>query len=184
MLRLLAILALAGCFCGAAASTLLAHALRKQSARTKVSPVQIDLGKRHRFSVGASGLLPGDTVQRVFNLKNVGSTRIHAVSLTTVAAPSSPLDSDPVNGLQLRIDRCTEAWKLPAGSTTYACTGQSAQVVAPRPVIGSGIALANVSELEPPGSKVRLLLTLTLPRTATPAVMGQTSGITYTFTAA
>jgi spore coat-associated protein N len=184
VLRLLAILALAGCFCGAAAGTLLAHTLRSQDAQAKVAPVMIKFGKRNRFSVGAAGLVPGDSVQRIFNLKNVGSIQIHAVSLTTVAAPSSPLDSDPVNGLQLQIDKCTKTWKIPKGSTKYACTGQAAQVVAPRPVIGSGIALANVSEMDRPGQMVRLLLTLTLPATATSVVMGQTSGITYTFTAA
>lgn len=184
MLRLLCILALAGCFCGAAGGTLLAHALRSQDAQARVTPVMIKLGKRHRFSVGAAGLIPGDSVQRVFDLKNVGSTRIHAVSLTTVAVPSTPLVSDPVNGLQLRIDRCSKAWHIPPHATAYTCAGQVTQIVAPRPVIGSGISLANVSGLASPQHKVRLLLTLTLPQTATSVVMGQTSGITYTFTAA
>ena len=184
MLRLLAILALAGCFCGAAGGTLLRHALRSQDAQAKVAPVMIKFVKRNRFSVGASGLLPGDNVQRVFDLKNVGHTHIHAVSLTTLGVPSTPLVSDPVNGLQLRIDRCSKAWRIPPHATGYACAGLVTQVVAPRPLLGTDIPLANVSDLASPQHKVRLLLTLTLPSTATSVVMGQTSGITYTFAAA
>jgi spore coat-associated protein N len=184
VLKLLALFALAGCFCGAAGGTLLAHALRSQDARAQVAPVKIKLGKKNRFSVGAAGLVPGDSVQRILDLKNVGSARIHTVSLTTVAVPSSPLVSDPVNGLQIRIDRCTKPWRIPPRATAYACGGQVTQVVASRPVLGTDIPLANVADLAPPQHKVRLLLTLTLPQTATSVVMGQTSALTYTFTAA
>ena len=184
MLRLLCILTLAGCFCGAAGGTLLAHTLHSQDAQAQVSSVMIKLGKRNRFSVGASGLMPGDSVQRVFDLRNVGHTRIHAVSLTTVGVPSTPLVSDPVNGLQLRIDRCTKAWHTPPHGTGFTCPGQVTQVVAHRPLLGTDIPLANVTDLASPQHKVRLLLTLTLPQAATSVVMGQTSGVTYTFTAA
>jgi hypothetical protein len=184
VLRLLCILALAGCFCGAAGGALLRHALRSQDAQAQVSAVKIKLGKKNRFGVGAAGLIPGDTVQRIFDLRNVGSARIHAVSLTTVAVPSTPLVGDPVNGLQLRIDRCSKPWRIPPHATAYACAGQVTQVVASRPVLGTDIPLANVADLASPQHKVRLLLTLTLPQTATSVVMGQTSALTYTFTAA
>ena len=72
----------------------------------------------------------GDSVQRVFDLRNVGHTRIHALALTTVAVPSTPLVSDPVNGLQIRIDRCTKAWRTPPHGTGFTCPGQVTQVLA------------------------------------------------------
>ncbi len=67
--------------------------------------VQIALGAAgpaNRLALGASGLLPGDTMQRAFDLSNAaaaGSDDLSAVTLTTTAPTSSLLDTDPSNGL-------------------------------------------------------------------------------------
>ena len=54
-----------------------------------------------------------------------GSTDLSAITLTTGASPSSLLDTDATNGLQIAIDKCSVAW-TEAGSSpafTYTCGG-------------------------------------------------------------
>lgn len=64
----------------------------------------------NRLTVNASGLVPGDTVQRSFDLSNTGSQDLASVALTSTASPSTLLDTDATNGLQMVIDRCSVAW--------------------------------------------------------------------------
>src|SRR5581483_12062438 len=54
----------------------------------------------NRLSVNASGLAPGDSIQRSVDLSNTGSLNLASVTLTTTATTSSLLDSDGTNGLQ------------------------------------------------------------------------------------
>ncbi|HEV8627054.1 MAG TPA: TasA family protein, partial [Acidimicrobiia bacterium] len=63
----------------------------------------------NRLTVNASGLVPGDTVQRSFDITNTGSQDMASVALTTTASPSSLLDTDTTNGLQMVVDRCSVA---------------------------------------------------------------------------
>ncbi|WP_460455379.1 SipW-dependent-type signal peptide-containing protein, partial [Arthrobacter bambusae] len=54
----------------------------------------------NRLNVAASGLVPGDTVQRVATLANAaGNQNLSAITLTTAAAPSSLLDTNTTMGL-------------------------------------------------------------------------------------
>ena len=43
----------------------------------------------NRLTVNASGLVPGDTIQRSFDLSNTGSQDLASIALTTSASPSS-----------------------------------------------------------------------------------------------
>src|SRR4051794_10225013 len=43
----------------------------------------------NRLTVNASGIGPGDTIQRSFDLANTGDMVISAIALTTTASPSS-----------------------------------------------------------------------------------------------
>jgi predicted ribosomally synthesized peptide with SipW-like signal peptide len=142
-------------------------------------------GPANRLTVNATGIAPGDTMQRAFQLSNSGTIDLAgAPTLTTTASPSSLLDTDGTNGLQLVIDKCSVAW-TEAGTApayTYTCGGTTTSVLASRAVIGSSLALSNLADLVTAGSGPDYLrLTLTLPSGAGNTFQNLTSTLTYTF---
>src|SRR5437588_11714264 len=64
----------------------------------------------NRLTVNATGVVPGDTIQRSFDLSNTGNQNLATISLTSTASPSSLLDSDATAGLQMVVDKCSTAW--------------------------------------------------------------------------
>lgn len=137
----------------------------------------------NRLTVGATDVAPGDTMQRSFDLTNAGSINLASTTLTTTASPSSLLDTDTTNGLQMVIDKCSVAW-TEAGSTpafTYNCSGATTSVLATRAVIGAAISLANLSSLTA-GSTDHLHLTLTLPSGVGNTFQNISSTVSYAFT--
>ncbi len=137
----------------------------------------------NRLTVNASGVVPGDTMQRSFDLTNSGSESLASVTLTSTATTSSLLNSDATDGLQMVIDRCSVAW-VEAGTSpafTYSCAGTTSTVIASRAVIGSSIAMSNLTSTAV-GSTDRLRLTLTMPTTAGNTMQGLSSTIQYSFT--
>jgi predicted ribosomally synthesized peptide with SipW-like signal peptide len=136
----------------------------------------------NRLTVGASSLVPGDTVQRSFDLSNTGSQNLASVALTSTASPSSLLDSDATNGLQMVIDRCSVAWTESGSSPayTYSCGGSTTTIISSRAVIQSALTLPGLSALTAGGTD-RLRLTLTLPSAAPNTLQGLSSTITYSF---
>lgn len=137
----------------------------------------------NRLTVNASGLVPGDTVQRSFDLSNTGSQNLASLSMTTTASPSSALDTDATNGLQMVVDKCSIAW-VEVGTSpafTYTCGGTTTAVLTTRAVIGSNISLSGLSALTAGGTDY-LRLKLTLPSTAGNTLQGLSSTITYGFT--
>jgi spore coat-associated protein N len=136
----------------------------------------------NRLNVAVTDMAPGDTAQRALDLTNSGSIGLAGVTLSTAASPSSVLDTDAVNGLQVVIDRCSAAWTESASTPyTYSCGGTVSTVLASRPVIGSGLALANLGSTSP-GGVDHLRVTLSLPTTADNSFQGASSTIAYTFT--
>jgi hypothetical protein len=137
----------------------------------------------NRLTVAASGLVPGDTVQRAFQLTNSGSQALSTIALTTSASPSSLLDTDATQGLQLLIQSCSTAWTEggTAPAYTYTCGGSTSTVVASRAVIGSNIALSGLSSLTVGGSD-NLMATLTFPSAAGNTFQGLSSTISFAFT--
>ena len=137
----------------------------------------------NRLNLGATDLAPGDTMQRSFDLTNSGTIDLASVTLTTTASPSSLLDTDTDNGLQITIDRCSVAWTESGSSPayTYTCGGATSVVLASRPVIGSSIALSNLTATTA-GATDHLRITITLPGTAGNTFQNLTSSITYAFT--
>ncbi len=137
----------------------------------------------NRLTVNASGVVPGDTMQRSFDLINSGSQDLASVTLTSTATTTSLLDSDATTGLQMVIDRCSIPW-VEAGVSpafTYTCAGTTSSVIASRAVIGSTIAMSNLT-VTTAGVTNNLRLTLTLPSTAGNTLQGLTSTIQYSFT--
>jgi len=149
--------------------------------------VSIDLGasgaSTNRLNVDATAVAPGDTMQRSFDLSNSGSLNLSGITLTTNASTSSLLDTNATDGLQMVIDRCSNAWTESGSSPafTYTCSGSTSTVVASRAVIGANIALSNLT-VTTTGNTDHLRLTLTLPTTAGNAFQGLTSTIAYSFT--
>ena len=158
------------------------------SANTSVSSgtVSITLGTAgtaaNRLTMGASGLVPGDTVQRAVDLSVNGNQALSAIALTTTASPSSVLDTDATNGLQMMIDECSVPWTESGTSPafTYTCSGTTSSVLANRAVIGSNLALPGVGLN--PSDQSYLRVTLTLPTTADNTFQGQSSAIAFDFT--
>jgi spore coat-associated protein N len=136
----------------------------------------------NRLDVAATGVVPGDTIQRAVNVSNTGNQDFASISLTTTASTSSLLDTDASNGLQMVIERCSVAW-TESGSApayTYTCSGTTSTVVSSRAIIGAGVTFGNV--LLTAGSTNNLRVTLTLPSTAGNTLQGLTSVISYAFT--
>jgi spore coat-associated protein N len=138
----------------------------------------------NRLSVNATGIAPGDTIQRSVDLLNSGTVDFGSVTLTTAASPSSLLDTDATNGLQMVIDRCSTAWTETgtAPAYTYTCSGTTTTVLASRAVIGTSLALGNLSSITAGGTD-KLRVTLTLPSAAGNTFQNQSSTVAYTFTA-
>jgi len=136
----------------------------------------------NRLNIAATGVVPGDTIQRAVNVSNTGNQDIASITLTTAASTSSLLDTDATDGLQMVIERCSVAWTEggSAPAYTYTCSGTTSTVLASRAVIGSGLSLSNLGLTA--GTTNHLRVTLTLPSTAGNTLQGLTSVIAYTFT--
>ncbi len=133
-----------------------------------------------RLGTGASPIAAGDTMQRAIDLNYAGSIAFASVELTTSASPSSNLDTDATNGLQITVDKCSAAWTESGPPYTYTCGGSTSTVLASRALIGSNIALSNLTLTS--GSTDHLRMTITLPSAADNTLQNQSSAITYAFT--
>jgi hypothetical protein len=137
----------------------------------------------NRLTLAASNVAAGDTMQRAADLIDSGNVDLASITLTTTASPTSVLDTDATNGLQMVIDKCSVAW-TEAGSSpafTYTCAGTTTTVLASRAVIGSTMALSNLSLTA--GSTDHIRVTLTLPSATGNTFEGLSSTISYAFTA-
>ena len=139
-------------------------------------------GATNRMTVSASNIVPGDTMQRAINLTNSGNVNLSAITLTSSASVSSVLDTDATNGLQVAIDRCSVAWTEAGVSPayTYTCGGATSVVLASRAVIGSGVALSNLTTTTA-GNTDYLRVTLTFPSAAGDSFQTKSSTINFTF---
>lgn len=139
-------------------------------------------GTANRLTVAASDIVPGDTMQRAFTLSNSSTDTMASITLSTVATTSSLLDTDPTHGLQAKIEKCSVAWAELGVSPafTYTCAGTTSEVLGSRAVIGTDLALSNLTLT--PGVTDNLRLTLTFPSTAGDTLQNLASTIEYTFT--
>jgi spore coat-associated protein N len=137
-------------------------------------------GPTNRLGTGASAIAAGDSMQRAIDLNYAGSVSFGSVTLTTSASPSSALDTDTTDGLQLAIDKCSVAWTESGPPYTYTCSGTTSSVLASQPIVGSNVALSNLTLTA--GSTDHLRVTVTLPGTAGNALQNLSSTIAYTFT--
>ena len=138
-------------------------------------------GSANRLSVGATGLAPGDTMERAVDVINNGTLDMASVALATSATTSSLLDTDTTNGLQMVIDKCSVAWTESGPPYTYTCGGSTSSVLSSRAVIQTGVTLSNLSALTA-GNTDHLRVTLTFPSGAGNSFQNKSSTIQYTFT--
>jgi spore coat-associated protein N len=151
--------------------------------------VNITLGTTaatNRLNVPATGLVPGDSIQRAVTLTNAaGNQNLAGITLTTTAPTSSLLDS-PVSGpgLQLVIDACSVPWTetVPlVGVYTYTCAGTTTTVLLPRAVLGTDLPLPALTSAAA-GKTDYLRVTMSLPPLAGNELQNKTSVINLAFT--
>jgi spore coat-associated protein N len=153
--------------------------------------VNLAVGPTNDAATGATNIAAGDTIAREADLNDTGGTLASKeITLKFSASPTSLLDTDPTNGLQVSIQACSEAWKRtvvgsPPPPFEYTCTPGATVVKV------GGAATASVSALETTpaaltplnslaaGGKDFLLFTLTLPSTA-PGDLGKVAACSGT----
>ncbi|HEX7535854.1 MAG TPA: TasA family protein [Dermatophilaceae bacterium] len=144
--------------------------------------IALGSGTGNPIGVPASNVVPGDTIQRAFTLANTGTSDLAAVTLTTTAVPSSLLDTDATNGLQLKIESCGVAW-VAAGTTsapTYTCSGTTGVALLSKAVIGANTPITTAAVTH--GTTSYLKVTLSLPTTAGDTFQGASSLLNFSFT--
>jgi predicted ribosomally synthesized peptide with SipW-like signal peptide len=137
-------------------------------------------GPTNRLGTGATLVAAGDSMQRAIDLNYAGSISFGSATLTTNATTSSALDTDTTAGLHMAIDKCSVAWTESGPPYTYTCSGTTSSVLASAPVVGSNLALSNLTLTA--GSTDHLRVTVTLPGTAGNSFENLSSTIAYTFT--
>jgi spore coat-associated protein N len=135
----------------------------------------------NRLNIDATAIAPGDTIQRSVDLINQGTLNLASVTLTSQATTSSLLDTDGTNGLQMVIDKCSQAWTESGPPYTYTCGGSTSTILSSRAVIQSGVTLNNLGSLTA-GSTDHVRVTLTFPSGAGNSFQNKSSTIQYTFT--
>ena len=136
--------------------------------------IKLAVGLASGAATRATNIVAGDTIAREVDLGSTGATRAaREITLKFSATPTSLLDSDPVNGLQLSIRACSQAWKRAVGAhppaSEYTCTPGAIPVeingatkASVRSLEVTAAALTPLSSLAPGGSDF-LLFELTLP---------------------
>jgi len=137
-------------------------------------------GPTNRLGTGASLIAAGDSMQRAIDLNYAGSISFASATLTTSASPSSALDTDATDGLQVAIDKCSVAWTESGPPYTYTCGGSTSTVLASSALIGTNVALSNLTLTA--GTTDHLRVTVTLPSTAGNTFQNLSSTVGYTFT--
>jgi hypothetical protein len=126
-------------------------------------------------------MLAGDSRGHRIDLVNDGNTALGSVTFDSWATSSSILDTDAVDGLQLSVESCSVSW-VKSGAD-YTCAGTERPFYA-GPIVVGNRALVGAASLAP-GATDHLLLTATLPATATgDAFEGATSSLNFMFTGA
>jgi spore coat-associated protein N len=212
-LSVVLLIAAAGLLIGGAFATFTQSAPAGPQALTS-GTVKLAVGPINDAGTGATNIAAGDTVAREVDLNATGSTlAAQTITLKFSAAPTSLMDTDATNGLQISIQACSAPWTravvgAPPPPFTYTC-GPGASTVNI-----NGAATASVASLEavagtltPLSSLVAagqdyLVFTLTLPAgapgdltkvaacsgsaggtAATEDLQGCSSTLTYTFQA-
>jgi spore coat-associated protein N len=141
------VLAAVGALIGGAFATFTATVTAGPQAITS-GTIKLAVGPTNDVATGATNIAAGDTISREADLNNTGGTLASKeITLKFTASPTSLLDTDPTNGLQVSVQACSEAWKRtvvgsPPPPFEYTCTPGATAVKI------NGAATASVSALE------------------------------------
>ncbi|HEY4427390.1 MAG TPA: hypothetical protein VGN08_04230 [Solirubrobacteraceae bacterium] len=189
-LSIVLLLAAVGALIGGAFATFTASVTAGPQAITSGS-VKLAVGPTNDAATGATNIAAGDTIAREADLNDTGGTIANKeITLKFSASPTSLLDTDPTNGLQVSVQACSEAWKRtvvgsPPPAFEYTCTPGATAVKI------NGAASASVSGLESAagvlsplnslnaGGKDFLVFTITLPAAA-PGDLGKVAACSGT----
>lgn len=120
------------------------------------------------LAVPIDALRPGQTVQRLVELRNAGSLSIDELQLVVSAA-----NTDVSDGLQLAISDCSVPW---GGTSAFTCGGVETVVSDDRPLRGV-VALPALGTRQVGGNDY-LRLTVRLPLTAPAALQNAATSVT------
>ena len=152
------------------------------NTRVDSGVVSIDIS-----NVGAGGTVPfdggllvaGDSRTHLIDLVNNGNSALSTVTLTSSVTQSSILDADRVNGLQLAVESCSQAWD--DSGVVPVCTGQK-RTYFTTPIVVTDRSLG-ATPATAPGEVDHLMLTASLPTSATgDEFEGATSTLDFVFT--
>ena len=95
--------------------------------------VKLAVGPTNDASTGAEHIAAGDTIAREADLNSTGATLANKeITLKFTASPTSKLDTDATNGLQVSVKACTVAWtrkvEVPPPAFKYTCGGAESTV--------------------------------------------------------
>ncbi|MDN4161944.1 TasA family protein [Nocardioides abyssi] len=142
-------------------------------------------------ALNATGLVPGDTVQRDLTLtRGATDEKFGSLRLTTTAATANLLSTDATNGLRLALDQCSVPWVKgtpvsATGTTPLTCPGTTQSVLANSPVVQANVDLPHALTTlnAETGRTSYLKATLTLPTAAGNDFQGLANTINLTFDA-
>lgn len=150
---------------GRASGTVQAGSVDLDWAATPASSLALQIGP----------LVPGGTVQRLVDLRNIGSVSVAELQLATTGTEGIPA-TDFSDGIQMRLERCSIPWEGSPGNTT--CGGQVTEVIADRPVTGRNTI--NGASSTAIGGTDHLRFTFRLPESVPYSAADTTGTITFT----
>jgi hypothetical protein len=126
------------------------------------------VGPTNDSTVPVTPIAPGDTIAREVDLNSVTSTINDAtITFGISASPSSLLDSDATNGLQVQVQTCSVPWTRVAGPPpTYTCVdGTTTPVLSSTPVKTLETTPASLTPLNSltGGGQDYMVITFTFP---------------------
>lgn len=140
-------------------------------------------GASNSLTVGATNIVPGDSMAREVVLADTGSAGIGTITLA-VSSPSNNL-LVKASGLQVAVQTCSTTWtatSLPDGGYAYSCSSTTSTLVSAQPVASlSSIVLPGISLT--PDHPQAIVVTATLPSSAGNSYQGLSATLDYIFTA-
>jgi hypothetical protein len=79
--------------------------------------------------------MPNTSAARSFDITTVGDTTFTSYTLSTIATTHSRLDTDLVNGIQIRLESCSNSWTETGSSPNFSYTrsGTTTVLIANKP---------------------------------------------------
>ncbi|RBY93963.1 hypothetical protein DQ244_00895 [Blastococcus sp. TBT05-19] len=132
-----------------------------QSVQSGVLSIALDgVNNPVTSPIAIGALQPGQSSSVPFLVRNAGTVDWSSVAFRSWATVSSPLDTDPVNGLQLTLRSCSQAWTA-SGPGAYTCGGKATDLYA-GPIVTDRSLTTGGASLRA-GQVDHLLFTASLP---------------------